>query len=137
VVVEELSVRYGDSEALRGASLSVPAGTLHMLLGRNGCGKSTLLRACAGLARASSGRVAVASPRAFVFQNPDHQVVMPSVGADVAFGLARLGLPDQQLRERVAEALQAVGLQARARAARRAPRALIRPRASSCGRCTR
>lgn len=43
----------------------------------------------AGLFRPDSGSVAVLPPYAFVFQNPDHQVVMPTVAADVAFGLGR------------------------------------------------
>jgi energy-coupling factor transporter ATP-binding protein EcfA2 len=76
-------------QVLAGASLEVPRGSLHMLLGPNGCGKSTLLRILGGLLRADAGRCAVASPAGFVFQNPDHQVVMPTVGADVAFGLGR------------------------------------------------
>lgn len=60
-----------------------------MLLGSNGCGKSTLLRVLGGLLRADAGSVRVDAPCAFVFQNPDHQVVMPTVAADVAFGLGR------------------------------------------------
>ena len=100
-------------QALRGATLSVPAGTLHMLLGRNGCGKSSLLRCCAGLVRPQSGLLTVGTPRGYVFQNPDHQVVMPSAGADVAFGLARLGLSDEEVRARVEAALEAVGLKVR------------------------
>lgn len=97
-------------QALRGVSLSVPAGTLHMLLGRNGCGKSSLLRCCAGLVQPQAGLLTVGVPRGYVFQNPDHQVVMPSAGADVAFGLARLGLSDEEVRTRVEAALEAVGL---------------------------
>ena len=113
----------GGGRALRGASLTVPAGTVHMLLGRNGCGKSTLLRAAAGLlpGAAVSGEIRAAQPRAFVFQNPDHQVVMPSVGADVAFGMARQALPEQELKTRVEEALHSVGLAVR-RPATAAPR---------------
>ena len=74
--------------------------------------QSTLLRVCGGLLRPDSGRLRVAAPRGFVFQNPDHQVVMPSAGADVAFGLGRLGLPASEVAERVQTALEAVGLQA-------------------------
>ena len=60
-----------------------------MLLGPNGCGKSTLLRILGGLLQSDSGSCNVAKPVGFVFQNPDHQVVMPTVAADVAFGLGR------------------------------------------------
>jgi len=74
--------------AIRGGPwVAVPRGTLLMLLGPNGCGKSTLLRTFAGLVTPWSGRLRVQAPRAFVFQNPDHQVIMPTVGCDVAFGL--------------------------------------------------
>jgi energy-coupling factor transporter ATP-binding protein EcfA2 len=60
-----------------------------MLLGPNGCGKSTLLKVLGGLIRPSAGTVETDGPSGFVFQNPDHQVVMPTVAADVAFGLGR------------------------------------------------
>lgn len=76
-------------QVLDDLTLEVKRGSLHMLLGANGCGKSTLVRALAGLLQPDSGAISLATPHAFVFQNPDHQVVMPSVGADVAFGLGR------------------------------------------------
>jgi energy-coupling factor transporter ATP-binding protein EcfA2 len=60
-----------------------------MLLGPNGCGKSTLLRVLGGLLQLDGGGVEADAPSGFVFQNPDHQVVMPTVAADVAFGLGR------------------------------------------------
>jgi ABC-type sulfate/molybdate transport systems ATPase subunit len=60
-----------------------------MLLGPNGCGKSTLLKVLGGLIQPDSGVVETDRPCGFVFQNPDHQVVMPTVAADVAFGLGR------------------------------------------------
>lgn len=60
-----------------------------MLVGPNGCGKSTLLRTLGGLIGEYSGHVDIDTPSGFVFQNPDHQVVMPTVAADVAFGLGR------------------------------------------------
>lgn len=67
----------------------MPEGSFHILLGPNGCGKSTLLRALGGLLTPDSGRVTVNGPHGFVFQNPDHQLVLPTVAADVAFGLGR------------------------------------------------
>jgi energy-coupling factor transporter ATP-binding protein EcfA2 len=60
-----------------------------MLLGPNGCGKSTLLRVLGGLLYPDAGLIQTDEPSGFVFQNPDHQVVMPTVAADVAFGLGR------------------------------------------------
>jgi len=81
-----------------------------MLLGNNGSGKSTLLKILSGLLHPQSGEVGVSPPVGFVFQNPDHQLVMPTVGADVAFGLVEENLPIAQIRQRVAEALTAVNL---------------------------
>jgi energy-coupling factor transport system ATP-binding protein len=95
---------------LQGCSLDVPKGEFWMLLGTNGSGKSTLLRLMAGLLHPQSGEIALSGRVGFVFQNPDHQLVMPTVGADVAFGLVEEKLSNVQVRERVAEALEAVNL---------------------------
>jgi len=76
-------------QVLSGASLEVKQGTFHILLGPNGCGKSTFLRVLGGLLQSDFGSFQLAGPVGFVFQNPDHQVVMPTVAADVAFGLGR------------------------------------------------
>lgn len=81
-----------------------------MLLGTNGSGKSTLLKLLAGLLAAQTGRIELAKPVGFVFQNPDHQLVMPTVGADVAFGLVEEQLSFSQVRQRVHEALTAVNM---------------------------
>ena len=102
---------FGNKKALDGATLLVPRGHLHVLLGPNGCGKSTLLRALGGLLPLRSGTARALGPRAFVFQNPDHQVVLPTAAADVAFGLGRLGLSDAVAGRRALAALRAVGLE--------------------------
>ena len=81
-----------------------------MLLGNNGSGKSTLLRLIAGLLTKQVGSISTSGPVGFVFQNPDHQLVMPTVGADVAFGLVKEKLTIKQVRARVEEALLAVNL---------------------------
>lgn len=96
---------------LRDCSFRIPSGQLWMLLGPNGCGKSTLLKILAGVVNPTSGNIFVEKPKSFVFQNPDHQVVMPTVEADVAFGLGKY--PDMSLEEvksRVITALDAVGM---------------------------
>lgn len=81
-----------------------------MLLGPNGCGKSTLLRVLGGLLSLDGGSVDADGPSGFVFQNPDHQVVMPTVAADVAFGLGRYRLPEPQVAAAVERALALVNL---------------------------
>jgi energy-coupling factor transport system ATP-binding protein len=97
-------------QVLTACSLEVPAGEFWMLLGTNGSGKSTLLKLIAGLLTPKSGLIQVLPPIGFVFQNPDHQLVMPTVGADVAFGLVEEQLSIFQVRQRVEEALAAVNM---------------------------
>lgn len=98
------------AQVLQSCSLQVPRGEFWMLLGTNGSGKSTLLRLLAGLLVPQSGSIRTLQPVGFVFQNPDHQLVMPTVGADVAFGLVAENLSPMQVRQRVTESLQAVNL---------------------------
>ncbi len=97
-------------QVLTDCSLEVPKGEFWMLLGTNGSGKSTLLKLLAGLLTPKSGLVQVLHPVGFVFQNPDHQLVMPTVGADVAFGLVKEQLSILQVRQRVESALAAVNM---------------------------
>ncbi|WP_416676579.1 energy-coupling factor ABC transporter ATP-binding protein [Egbenema bharatensis] len=109
--VHELCFQWSnEAPVLRSCSLEVPKGEFWMLLGSNGSGKSTLLRTLTGLLQPQSGQVEIAPPIGFVFQNPDHQLVMPTVGADVAFGLVEEKLSYPQVRERVEDALAAVNL---------------------------
>ncbi|ONH89852.1 hypothetical protein PRUPE_8G020300 [Prunus persica] len=95
---------------LKDCSLHIPSGQFWMLLGPNGCGKSTLLKILAGLLNPTDGTVHVKRPRSFVFQNPDHQVVMPTVEADVAFGLGKFNLTPDVVKYRVSKALDAVSM---------------------------
>lgn len=111
ISVRDLNFDWANgTSVIKSCSLEVPRGEFWMLLGTNGSGKSTLLRLLAGLLTPKSGEVKVLHPVGFVFQNPDHQLVMPTVGADVAFGLVQEQLPLVQVRERVEEALNAVNL---------------------------
>jgi energy-coupling factor transport system ATP-binding protein len=111
IQVKDLNFRwYKGDTVLRSCSLQVSKGEFWMLLGTNGSGKSTLLKLLAGLLQPQSGYIKPMQHMGFVFQNPDHQLVMPSVGADVAFGLAAEKLSAPQVKERVAEALDAVNL---------------------------
>ena len=97
-------------DVLKSCSLEVPRGEFWMLLGSNGSGKSTLLKLLVGLMTPQAGQIRILHPVGFVFQNPDHQLVMPTVGADVAFGLVEEKLSPAQIRQRVEEALTAVNL---------------------------
>jgi energy-coupling factor transport system ATP-binding protein len=99
-----------DRTILDRCSLQIPKGEFWMLLGTNGSGKSTLLRSLAGLLEPQSGQIEIQQPIGFVFQNPDHQLVMPTVGADVAFGLVEEALSYAQVNQRVDEALEAINL---------------------------
>ncbi len=112
IAVESLSFYWPSGAAvLRDCSLTIEPGEFCMLLGNNGSGKSTLLRILAGLLQRQAGTIRTQGPVGFVFQNPDHQLVMPTVGADVAFGLVKEKLTLPQIRQRVEEALTAVNLQ--------------------------
>ncbi len=111
IEVEDLSFAWKSGETvLDRCSLSVPRGEFWMLLGTNGSGKSTLLRLLAGLLTPQTGKIAIHGGLGIVFQNPDRQLVMPTVGADVAFGLVAERLTPIQVRNRVTEALTAVNL---------------------------
>ncbi len=111
--IQDLCFGWSDDRLLLDhCRLSVPKGEFWMLLGTNGSGKSTLLRLLVGLLTAQSGQFSLSQPTGFVFQNPDHQLVMPSVGADVAFGLVEEKLSLVEVRKRVDEALAAVNLAA-------------------------
>jgi len=80
-----------------------------MLVGGNGSGKSTLLRVLAGLLQPSAGSIRSQGRLALVFQNPDHQLLLPSCGSDL-----QLWLPPEltapQRRQQASEALELVGL---------------------------
>ena len=109
--VEQLTFAWPNGDrVLQNCSFTIPQGEFWMLLGTNGSGKSTLLRLLAGLLAPQSGKISLRQPVGFVFQNPDHQLVMPTVGADVAFGLVAEKLPLVEVRQRVQQALAAVNL---------------------------
>src|SRR5688500_18592769 len=125
VSCERVSFSYPGSErpALSEISLELRRGEYVGVVGPNGGGKSTLVRLLNGLLRPDSGRVEVyghdPATEPFevrrhlgvLFQNPEYGLVAPVVEDDVAFGLENLGVPREEMRERVAGAIRAVGLE--------------------------
>jgi len=108
--IDALQYRWASGRAaLDGCSLQIPRPGLWMLVGGNGSGKSTLLRLLAGLLTPSGGTVTATCPMALVFQNPDHQLLLPSCGSDLQLWLPP-GLDATTSRARVAQALDQVGL---------------------------
>ena len=124
--IRGLNFRYPDSakKAVADFDLVVPESEVVVLAGPSGCGKSTLLRAVNGLiphmySGEYSGEVRVggtvvrdsamrdlAQKVGFLFQNPENQIFMFTVERDVAFGLENLGVPRDEMRSRVDEALR-------------------------------
>lgn len=112
--IRELSVQYPDgARALEGLSLSIENGESVALVGANGAGKTTLILALVGIV-ASKGEVLVQGLRlekrtvheirrrvGVVFQNPDDQLFMPTIGEDVAFGPRNLGVSEEEIGPRV------------------------------------
>ena len=111
LLVEGLSFAWADDRpALQGCRLRIPAPGLWMLVGSNGSGKSTLLRLIAGLLQPSAGSIRTGLRPALVFQNPDHQLLLPSCGSDVQLGMPQ-GLTAAERSERLQQALAQVGLE--------------------------
>ena len=124
LLVEDLAFAYPDGhQALYGVDLRLEAGERVAVLGPNGAGKTTLVLHLNGILRGGRGRVEVAGLTVegrdlrevrrrvgIVFQDPDDQLFMPTVGEDVAFGPRNLGVPEPEVARRVAEALGAVGM---------------------------
>ncbi len=109
-------------EVLRGINLEIAEGEFVAVLGHNGSGKSTLAKHLNGILVPSSGKVLVdgidtadedklfelRQCAGMVFQNPDNQIVSSIVEEDVAFALENLGVPYEEMRRRVDDALRDV-----------------------------
>ncbi|MBQ4052051.1 MAG: energy-coupling factor transporter ATPase [Clostridia bacterium] len=110
--------------ALHDVSLTVEEGEFVAILGHNGCGKSTLAKHLNGILKADSGSVTVLGMDAsdddnlmeirrnvgMVFQNPDNQIIATVVDEDVAFALENLGVPYDEMVQRVDQALELVDM---------------------------
>ena len=109
-MVEGLGFRWdGGRTALAACNLTIPSSGLWMLVGSNGSGKSTLLRLIAGLLQPQEGTIRTTHKCALVFQNPDHQLLLPSCGSDLQLGLPT-GLTAEERTARMERALEQVGL---------------------------
>ncbi len=117
--------------ALKGLTLSVEPGEFIAILGRNGSGKSTLAKQINALLQPTGGTVwieemktsdeerlwDIRSTAGMVFQNPDNQIVATVVEEDVGFGPENVGVPTEEIWERVEKSLKAVGMAAYAKSA--------------------
>ena len=124
--VKNLSFRYKESQEyydVKDITFHVKRGEWLSIVGHNGSGKSTTVRLIDGLLEAESGEIAIDGQRlteenvwnirrqiGMVFQNPDNQFVGATVEDDVAFGLENQGLSRQEMKKRVEEALDLVGM---------------------------
>ncbi|MCB4428336.1 ABC transporter ATP-binding protein [Synechococcus sp. MU1643] len=108
--VEDVSHRWPNGQqALNHCNLVIPGPGLWMLVGSNGSGKSTLFRLISGLLESQSGRIACRTKTALVFQNPDHQLLLPSCGSDLMLGMDSQG-PQQHRQSTVRDLLSQFGL---------------------------
>ncbi|MFD8520065.1 energy-coupling factor ABC transporter ATP-binding protein [Streptomyces capillispiralis] len=128
VALRGVSFAYEDGPpVLTGLDFEVREGRALALLGRNGSGKTTLMRLLSGGLRPSGGELTVEGRAVrydrrgltalrttvqLVVQDPDDQLFAASVGQDVSFGPLNLGLPDAEVRARVAESLAALDITA-------------------------
>ena len=126
IETRDLSFRYDEESglALSGVNLAIEEGSFTAVLGHNGSGKSTLAKQLNAILLPSGGAVYVGGmdtkdenhlydirmTAGMVFQNPDNQIVATVVEEDVAFACENMGLPPQEIRSRVDEALAAVGM---------------------------
>ena len=133
IEVKDVEFRYegAEEEAVAGVSLRVERGEFVAVLGRNGSGKSTLAKLLNALNIPQKGEIWIDGVAAheeanslevrkkcgMVFQNPDNQIVATVVEEDCAFGLENLGVPPEEIRRRVDEALRVVGMRDYAEAA--------------------
>ena len=125
-----VSFAYGTEEGgetvdvLENLNLNIEKGSFVAVLGHNGSGKSTIAKLTNGILFPQSGKVLVDGMETkpddsiydirkkvgMVFQNPDNQIVASIVEEDVAFGVENLGIPPEECRRRVDDALKTVGM---------------------------
>jgi len=109
LVAQHLSFGFGDSPLFRDMDLTLQSGEMVVCLGANACGKTTLLRLLSGLLAPATGRVyvrgtngeALRNQVGILFQNPDHQMMAPTVEEEIALGLELRGTKPEIMRETV------------------------------------
>ncbi|HGD2426058.1 TPA: energy-coupling factor ABC transporter ATP-binding protein [Streptococcus agalactiae] len=126
ITVNNLFFKYDSNQThyqLENVSFHVKQGEWLSIIGHNGSGKSTTVRLIDGLLEAESGQIIIDGQEltednvwelrhkiGMVFQNPDNQFVGATVEDDVAFGLENKGIPLKDMKERVEQALDLVGM---------------------------
>lgn len=127
IEIKNLKYKYtNDSEnyILNDVSFQIKEGEWLSIVGHNGSGKSTMVRLMDGLLKAESGDIIISGDSltaenvwekrrqiGMVFQNPDNQFVGATVEDDVAFGLENQGIPYSEMKERIHQALELVGME--------------------------
>ena len=127
--IEDLYFKYNQDDqtpnAIDGVTLEIDRGDFVAVIGHNGCGKSTLAKHLNAILLPVSGKVYVSGMDTsdqnllyqirhtcgMVFQNPDNQLVATTVEEDVAFGPENMGVPTQEIRQRIDEALKVVSME--------------------------
>lgn len=116
--VERLRLKFPGKDTLLFKDLSITfyEGEKVLLLGPSGCGKSTLLQVLSGLIPHSidipmkAERIQLPDNWGYVFQDPDSQFCMPFVDEEIAFALENIGVPREEMKERIEKLLETVGL---------------------------
>ena len=114
IKLEGVGYSYPDAPnapVLCNLDLEIPDGSFIAILGPNACGKSTLAKILNSLIPPCTGSVSADGIVGMVFQNPENQIIGDTVEADVAFGPENLGLPTDEIRDRVDDALALTGLE--------------------------
>jgi energy-coupling factor transport system ATP-binding protein len=122
--VQDLWYRYEDQDwALRGVNLAISPGEFVAIIGQNGAGKTTLVKHFNGILSPDKGRVLIngrdtheipfeemATQVGYCYQNPDHQIFNLTVKEELAFGLKKRGLPEDELERQIQQVLVTVDL---------------------------
>ena len=95
---------------IRDCNFSVNSPGFWMIIGKNGCGKSTLLKLAQGIIVPTEGFIQKPSHISMVFQNPDHQILMPTCGSELILNI-KDRLNKKEINKKVYSALMAVGLE--------------------------